>query len=224
MAIIQDPNTPARIAYVDNSLKALRTSEYPIQSTGAYSLCARTGALTAVASGTATLGHIFAFRNLNDTPFAIISRIRVEARTIAGFTAAQEISFACFRLTGYSGNHSGGSPISFLAPAAKRRTDDPDPIVSTARIATTGELTAGTHTLDTLPFLQDSYSELAAAATVPKGRFDMERIWLPHEKPFILSHNEGFIVRNEILLGGGGTVKVNVYVDWSEVPDTDWAL
>lgn len=224
MTVVQDPNTPTRIAYVDNSLKALRVSPRPVQALGHYSLHARTGALTGVAAGTATLGHIFAFRNTSDTILQVISRIYVQVRTIAGFTGAQEIGYAGYRLTAYTGAHTGGTALSFTAPAFKRRTDAPDPIVSNARIATTGELTAGTHTLDTQPFMQDSFSELAAAATVFKGRFDMERQWNVHEDPFIIGHNEGFIFRNEILMGAGGTVKVAIYVDWSEITDTDYPV
>lgn len=189
---------------------------------GAYRSGAKTGLLTVISAPTATAGHIWAARWSPPVPgaasaharqYAVIQRLRARWYTIAGFTAAQEVGLDLFRMTAYTAAHTGGNA---LTPSPKRASVPAS--LMTGRISTTGDLTAGTQTIDTDPIAGGVFSELAAAATVPKGAFE---IYLSTEDldryPIVLAPNEGLLLRNSILMGAGGTARVIVEMDWLEV-------
>lgn len=225
MAFLQDPTTPANLMAVDASRKAARFSPQPVQATGHFSASARSGLITLIAAGTATAGHLWAIRNGNSSITVVIQRIRAIWRTVAGFTAAQEIGMAVYRMTTYTANHTGGTLISPSTPAYQRRTAFPSGSITQGhRIATTTELTAGTQVIDTQPLMIDGYAELATAATVPKGSIVMERVYRPHEYPLVLAVDEGLLLRNEVAMTGGGTARVAVELDWFELANADYGV
>ena len=192
---------------------------------GGYSLCAVSGALTGVAAGTATAGHLWVARWAptigvgNYAPqFALLQRLRARWFTILGFTAAQQIGIELFQLRSFTANYSGGTAQTLTTPNQKSRTNMPASAFADIRIGTTGALTAGTQTLDAQPIRRTAFAELAAAATVPKGqmelflsREDLERY------PIVLAANEGLMIRNTVLMGAGGTAELDVEMDWLEV-------
>lgn len=188
--------TPAGSAYVD----------------GNY-----TGLVTGVAGGSATAGHLWVCR-YTTTPatdarrFAVIQRLRIRSFTIAGYTGAQEVLLAVFKLTAYTAAHTGGTAIT----PVKKSEAYAAPLM-TIRIADTGALTAGTQTLSDGVIRSGAFSELAAGAAVPKGAID---ILLSTEDlirdPLILGNNEGLVLRNEIAMGAGGTARICVEMDWRE--------
>lgn len=191
---------------------------------GAYRTGARTGLLAGVTTGSATNGHIWAMRWAPDVAnapvalrrVALIQRFRARWFTVAGFTAAQEVSLSLFKLTAFTALHTGGTGAAALTPSKKRTASVAS--LMTGRIAGSDQLTAGTQTLDTDPIGGGSFAELAAAATVPKGAFELfmstEDL---AEYPLVLQPNEGLLLRNEIAMGAGGTARVVVEVDWLEV-------
>lgn len=193
-------------------------------SEGAYRSGAHTGLLAGVAAGTSTAGHIWTARwappatnsVVDIRRRAIIQRLRIRWFTISGFTAAQEVGLELFRLTGYTVAYSGGTGAAVLTPSAKSSAFPASAM--TGRISGSDALTAGTQTLDTDPIGAASFAELAAAATVPKGSFE---IFLSTEDldrhPIILAPNEGLLVRNLVAMGAGGTARVTVEMDWLEV-------
>jgi hypothetical protein len=203
---------------------------------GAYANASPSGLLTTVAAGTASAGHIWAFQwpavtaaqanGGESRKFAIIQRLRVRAFTITGFTAAQEVRFALFKLTGYTAPHTGG--VATVVPSTKR-TGTAAGVVppsigampasrAVIQVGNTGALTDGTHDAPGDPIRTMVSSELAAAATVQKGVIDglmsTEDI-IRH--PFELQENEGLMLRNEVLMGAGGTMRLAVELDWFEV-------
>lgn len=196
---------------------------------GAYRSGAKTGLLTGISAGTATAGHVWAARWAPATPsgagtgmaqkrmFAVLQRFRARWYTITGFTGAQEVGLDLFRLTGYSAAHTGGNA---LTPTPKRSNfrGAPSAALLTGRIATTADLTSGTHVIDTDPMASGAFAELAAGAAVPKGLFelflstdDLDRY------PVVLAANEGLLLRNTIAMGAAGTARVVVEMDWLEV-------
>lgn len=190
---------------------------------GAYRVGKYSGLITTVAAGTASAGHLWtaewllpAATQLTDKRrVAVIQRLRVRAKTVAGFTAAQEFQLAVYKLTGVTAVHAGGSAV---APEEKfNPTGMPNPLMA-VRIAAAAELTDGTHAAPGDPIASDSSAELAAAATVGKGSVDM---FMSTEDvpqfPFVLTSGEGLLVRNEILMGAGGTVRLCVEMDWLEL-------
>lgn len=205
------------------------------ESEGAYTTAPPSGLLTTVAAGTASAGHVWAFQWPAITAaqtnggearrFAIIQRVRIRAWTVAGFTAAQEVRFALFKLTGYSSPHTGG--VAAVVPT-KKRTGNAAAVVPPAhgvmpaaraviQIGNTGALTDGTHDAPGDPIRVAAYSELAAAATVQKGSFEgLFQTDDQNAHPIILQGDEGLLLRNEVLMGAGGTVRLVVECDWLE--------
>jgi hypothetical protein len=216
---IVDPQVTTQIMRVDATHGAGRVSVRPLEAIGHYRLAATSGLITTVAAATATAGHLFAWRWGDSSRLAVLAYVRAKWNTIAGFTAAQEVGMDLVIARSYSASHSGGTALTLTGSNLKKRTSSSgSTLLTAASIATTGALTAGTHTLDTQAMLSEQYAELAAAATVIKGRMIMD--WdmssaLDH--PMVFAQNEGFVIRNSILMGAGGTARLNVEVAWAEV-------
>jgi hypothetical protein len=188
------------------------------ESDNQYRFCASTGLITLVAAGTASAGHIFAMRWGEPTKLFGLRYFRATWNTIAGFTAAQEIGLDLFITRTYTVAHSGGTAINVSGAGGfkKKTTHLTSSMVNNAtQISTTGALTNGTHTIDAVAIAANQFSELATGAAVPKGRFCLE--FVPENRGrIILAANEGLILRNQILMGAGGTARVNVEMEWEE--------
>lgn len=160
---------------------------------------APTGLLTAVAAGTATAGHVYVLRNPSSAKKVFIPRLRLVFTPTTAFGAAQALAFALFKLTGYSAAHTGGTAITPL----KRVTSQSAASVAAARVSTTGELTAGTHTLQATPLARFSSSH----STLPV----LDAVYVPRDDhPIVLEANEGLLIRNEILMGASGVGVLSV--------------
>lgn len=188
--------------------------------TGRYS-----GLITGVVAGDATNGHLWVARWALGTPLtdkrrvAVIQRLRVRAFTVTGYTAAQEVLLAVYKLTGYSVAHTGGTALTpdkkFVAAPTAGGAAAP---IMTGRMATTAQLTAGTHVIGTDSIAAASCAELAAAATVQKGAIDIlvsTEDLIQH--PLELTDQEGLLVRNEVAQGAAGTMRLVVEMDWHEL-------
>lgn len=185
----------------------------PGRLTGAqfYSLSMTSGLITTVAAGTATAGHLGVIRFASATKLFFVTRFRMHWETVAGFTAAQELALVANILTGYSAAHTGGTAgvVLLRAPAL-------DATSLTGRIATTGELTAGTHTIGA-QLARGCFSELAAAATLQKGFIDEQKGGDDDPHPVaVLSNQNGILVSNAILMGAGGTGRLTVDLEGYE--------
>jgi len=212
-------STTANLLAIDaNGTPQVSVRSMSIGSNGAYRCCAVSGLLTGIAAGTATAGHLFAFRWSHSTKRCVLNRFTVKLRTITGFTAAQELGFDIYRMTGYSVAHSGGTAMTLTGENLRKYGTQNTTQMADIRIGNTGALTAGTQTLDAVPWGYECYADLAAAATVPKGqcRFDwsMDAV---NDHPLVFIQNTGLVVRNTILMGAGGTARMIVEMDWLEV-------
>jgi hypothetical protein len=178
-----------------------------------YSLAPSSGVLTTIAAGTASVGHLFAARFVPTGGGAAklfhVTRLRMLWQTIAGFTAAQEVALAAFKLTGYSVAHTGGTAVTPLALAPGYAASQ-----LAARMADTAALAGGTHTIGA-QLLRGAFSELATAASVQKGFIDEEAFASVHPIA-VLGSNEGILIRNEVLQGAGGTGRLTVEIDGYE--------
>jgi len=201
----------------------------------AFKTCAVSGLVTGVAAGDATNGHIWAFRfspavagsPTNPLPkFAQITRLRARAFTVAGYTAAQEVGIDLSILRAYTVAHSGGTALTLTGNNGRKATYQNvagpgslvQPCGSTIRVATTAQLTAGTHTFDAQPILSGAFSELAAAATTPKGAYELYLSTEDLDKyPISLATGEGLCIRNTVAQGAGGTMRLTVEIDWLEL-------
>lgn len=204
------------------------------QQEGAYSVAAVSGVFTTVAAGTASAGHLFAVRfpsavagvPLDPRTAFVLQRLRAKWRTIAGFTAGQQIAIDLSIVRTYTAPHTGG--VAAVTPSQKRTKlpgagTIPGPLASLVtpanlQIANAAALTNGTETFDASPIKWDSYSELNTGAAIPRGSMEL---FLSQEDldryPIVLAQNEGLVIRNVVLMGAGGTAVLGVEMDWLEV-------
>jgi hypothetical protein len=187
---------------------------------GAFAIAAVSGVFSAVAAGTASAGHLFALRF--PTPasvrnYLVMQRFRAKWRTVAGFTAGQQVGMDLSIVRSYTAAHTGG--IGTQTPSPKR-IEFGTSLVTAAnlQVANTGALTNGTEVFDAAPIKWDSFAELSAAATVPKGTMD---IFLSQEDldryPVVLAPGEGLVLRNLVAMGAAGSAQFGVEVDFLEV-------
>jgi hypothetical protein len=197
--------------------KGLHIINKPIDVTGGgyYRVSAQTGTLAAaLGAGTATVGHLFSFRNPHATILVIPHIIKVRFQTLTDFTAATvtDLGFDLFRVTGFSvvptTNRTSPTPT-------KMRTSFISTIIGATdiNVATTVGMTGQTMTLDTSPFAANiadmnqiaNFSELNYTPGVADGY------------PLTMAQNEGFLVRNRGIWPAAGTGILQVEVGWAEV-------
>lgn len=157
------------------------------------------GQSTVVAAGTATAGHVYVLRNPTGSGKRIhLAQLRLAFLPVTAFGAAQLVRLGVYKLTGYSAAHTGGTAIT----PAKRRTGQTTASVAAARIADTGALTAGTHTIGSA----QPIVSIGAHGTLPI----FDKTFTPSDfMPEVLEPGEGLLVRNEVLMGASG---VGVFV------------
>jgi hypothetical protein len=183
-----------------------------------------------VAASLAADSVLFALRNPSTNTAALrLKRLVAKWRTITGYTASQELSLAAYQVSAFGSpeaDYTGGTDVSaavrILGPDTASKPAQSTVIAAgNARIATTAGLShAGTPTIASQPFAFDGVNELAAGATVAKGAFDL--VWAPsdeasdHAKGLVLVPGRGFVIRNPIALGAGGTGRLFVDLSWDE--------
>lgn len=174
-----------------------------LQRTPFYSVRRRSGVLTAIAAGTATLGHVYALRNSGTLEYHVC-RMRLAWLSTVDPSAAQRVGFEALKLTAHTVAYSGGTgaaagnPVSRAEGAAVALY----PALTTTlvdRIAGTDALTAGTQTIGELLGSVHSHA-LAAAATVKQTQFEKEWITPDRHPLFIIGASEGLVVRNLVLM------------------------
>jgi hypothetical protein len=195
---------------------------------GSYLLAVPTGLVTVIAAGTASAGHLFAAQWTNTTKNALIRYVGARFVTTTAFGAAQEVGCELLRTTVYSAPHTGGTAVT-LAAMNKLRSVEGDSLFNDMRVATTGALTNGTQTIDTQPLGSCSGWSSAAGVTIAKeALFDANDALnpdapnvlnggMPLRSPLVLAANEGFIVRNTVLMGATGVGRWQFYIGWDEV-------
>lgn len=220
------------VAEVDGTtFRALRTVVRPLDygSLGHYRMSAVTGTLAAaLAAGTGTAGHIFAFRWGDATRIAVILKLRLRFLPLTPFTAAtltDHTSFDAFIVRSYTASHTGGTAYTLTGNNQKSRTSMGTSLVTDARIATTGALTAGTHTFDAHPFaqtLRKGNRVNPAAATEEVVMPAMDGMELDFDMgggdhPIVLAQNEGIVIRNRTVWPAAGTGIAVIELVWAEL-------
>ena len=201
-----------------------------IAGSNIYRLCAVSGPIAGVAAN----GVVFAFRNPSTEKAIRLLYLAVKARAVLGFTAAQEVAVAAHLVTSFAAaNYTSGTDLS--NPASNPAYVNADLVLDATysyttprtksvlltgnvRISDTGALAhAGAPVIAAPPLGWDCYGELAAAATVDKGRSDI--VYAPDrdvDHHLTFGSDAGFIVRLPVALGAGGTLRVAVEAVWGE--------
>jgi uncharacterized membrane protein len=178
-----------------------------------YSLSATNAiAFAGIAFGTASAGHLFAARfaptGAGANLLFHVTRLRILWQTLAGFTAAQELAIAAYKITAVSAYSSSTQVPVALAPGYGASQ------LLGYKSGTSAAISGGGPTIGG-QLLRGGFAELAAGATVQKGFIDEELLATVHPV-VVLAANEGILVRNEILMGAGGLGRLTVELDGYE--------
>jgi hypothetical protein len=173
-----------------------------IDVVGQYRQTFTTGAVTTIAAGTATAGHMLALRMATASKAIRFRKLEVEFILTTAFGAPQEVGFDAFVARSYSVAHSGETALSVGANDGKIRTQHADEVL-TGRISNTGALTAGTHTLDGGAIARGSCWAGAIGAQLGPRTYDLS----VNFGGIIVQNNEGIVVRNTVLMGATGVGK-----------------
>lgn len=204
---------------IEAAYRAARATLYPQDALGEYRVAEFSGLSTVLAAN----GEVFQFRWTDAANLCVLRSLNIRAAVITGFTAAQELGFSASMVSNWSADGSGGTAITPGATNLLKRSNYPQSKVGSMRIATTGVLTAGTKTIYTNPFLVGMGKTLAAAATVQDASID-ESVDFDAGRagPIVIQQNQGFVVRNNILMGAAGTVRWAIQAEWAEFLNADF--
>lgn len=223
MAIIKD-SSATNTMDVDGQGAALVRPGMPkitVANGGRYRFASRTGLITTIAAHTATAGHLVGFRWGSTTKTCLVDYIRLQLCTVTDFTTLQQFAVGARMARSYTASHSGGTTATLTGNNCKMRSSYATTALTAAQVATTAELTAGTHTIDTQPFLVCSTSAPSAGATTDQIPWAVEFNAKTGTGPIILAQDEGFVVSNETLMGAAGTAILAIEVEWREYLNAD---
>lgn len=193
----------------------------PVGTGGAYRLSMVSGTIAAALGANSEL---FQFRYVTGAARAcLVHGISVSAGANVAATAAALLALRATIARAWTGDGTGGTAAVLTGNLQKLRTAHATSEVSSARMATTAALGAGTKTLDTQDIGGVSYGVGTGAITtalslnlVPKtnllGDFAGSLAF-----PLVLAHQEGFVIRTGIINPATMTWALTVDVAWSEV-------
>lgn len=220
MAIIQDGTSGSILAAVSASLKALRVSQHPIDTTGggAYSCYFETGAM---AAALAANSEIVQFRNPNAAPCIVERCDMVALYATTGFTAGIG-RFRAVVARSWTVDGTGGANPSFSGDNNQLRQTHAA-AGCTIRVSTTTSLGVGTKTLDASattdasPFqsLNGFTAGIGTGTNVnllPSASFPFFDQLGGH--PLILAQNEGFVIKATVPATGVWTAAFTIR--WTE--------
>lgn len=197
---------------------------------GSYRLVCSTGAVTTVAARTASAGQVFVFR-WPDTSAAkcFVKYVGAKFFLSTAYGTAQETGVDMIMARSFTVSATGGTAVdvgSTVANTGNLMASQPTSLITAncVRVATTDAFTAGTHTLDANPIgILSAYSS-AIGITVPTtgsgARDGFGTLWdattTTHRAPLVLAQDEGFVIRNLILMGATGVGRWDFCVEWDE--------
>jgi hypothetical protein len=231
MAVIEGGTSAALVGVGSQAASPMHIEARPISygSLGHYRIQTVTGTLAAaLAAGTGTAGHVFAFRWGDATRLAIITKLKTRFLPLTPFTAntlTDHTSFDAFVVRSYTASHTGGTAVTPTGNNAKMRTSMGTSLLTDARISTTAALTSGTHTFDAFPFAQslrkgNRVNPAAATEEVvmpTADGLDVDFALGDGDHDIVLAQNEGIVIRNRTVWPAAGTGILTVLIAWAEV-------
>jgi hypothetical protein len=187
---------------------------------GAYT----SGALTTVAAATTTAGFVFTMRNPTGSAKVMALRyLAVDFNLTTAFGAAQAMGFDVIRASAYTASATGGTALdmgSTLTNTGKVRTNQVSSLftANTCRIGGAGALTAGTQTLDASPVAACQKWMAGVGTQLSAVLIDArDDGGSTVRSPYEFAGDEGFVIRNTILMGATGVGSLIVTCEWDEV-------
>lgn len=200
---------------------------------GEYRLSQTTGLLTLANAATSTAGHLFVMRYVPaaSTKRALIRYVNVNWNMTTAFGTAQLMGFDLINMTASTVAYTGGTAIDCGSTDTTVCQVRQDATVSaftanSVRIATTGDLTAGTQTLAANSLAQAYQWQSTTLGTGPGATASLNAdLWDARDdgggskvsSPLELATGEGFVIRNLVLMGATGVGRLCVTVHWDEV-------
>lgn len=209
----------------NNANKRVRAAQSEGQVTqlvGEYRLAVPSGALTVIAAATTTAGFVFTMRNPSTTKRINLRYLAVDFNLTTAFGAGQGMGFDAIRATTYTASCTGGTAVdvgSTLTNSNKVRSDQATSAftANTVRVGSTTALVAGTHTLDANPFAQTQKYMGAIGAQISAVLLDARDDGDGTVRsPLEFKQDEGFVIRNTILMGATGVGTLIVTAEWDE--------
>jgi hypothetical protein len=187
------------------------STRHPSRTLGSYRQSWTSGAVTTIAAGDATAGHILALRFATADKAALIKSLEVSFVLTTAFGAAQRVGYDVQIARGYSAAHTNGTALTLTGGAKNAGYNAP---ALTGRIASAAALTAGTHTFDANPICKESFYASAIGAKMGPTFYDFAA---SEQKGILLGNAEGLVVRNLILMGATGVGEWVFTCEWDEV-------
>jgi hypothetical protein len=141
-----------------------------------------------------------------------------------GYTGGQVTQHSLYRLRGYSAVDSGMTSMIPASGEQKMKSQMADSVMGDMRICTTGVITAGTRTVETLPLMTKGLwcptTTIVSLPEPPAGVVGKSYLaYLSANGAAALS--EGLVLQNDISMGAAGVIKLNLEICWSEIkPDS----
>jgi hypothetical protein len=178
---------------------------------GSHRLTFTTGQVTTIAAGDATAGHILALRPAASDRSIRLRSFEPEFFLSTAFGAAQEVGFDAVIARKYTVAHTGATALTMTGGRAL--AGYPNTVLA-GRIADTGALSSGTHTLDANPIAKGSqYCSAIGQSLVPR-LYDFTSMPLGG---IILGSDEGLVVRNLVLMGATGVGRWYFTIEFDDV-------
>lgn len=226
---------PGVEAQVDPGHNALRVGVMPLDHTSPYGVLGhyRANLITGTTVSLAANSPIASIRWADATRLFVLMRIEASSQVAAAITAATLVDLEAIIARGFTAADSAGTAIVLTGNNQVNRSQGQAAMkpssVADMRVAATGQLTAGTRTLDGVGFGFASWQMLSAptlgatantAVAVGAGE-DTSRILYKWDGlgqyPITLGTNEGIILRNSSAGPVTGGIRYAITVEWAEV-------
>jgi hypothetical protein len=171
-------------------------------------------------TGTSAADPIFSLQWHDPDYDMILKSLIVRVLTTTAFAAAQLVDFKGWICRGFTGADSGGTdskPSTLMQKLETRWPDSRLVSLGDLRIASTGTLTAGTRTPDTLPLFGAGFLSNAINTGILNPPFkypDRDNMDLPAPR---FKVHEGLIITLPTVLGATGVIKAWITLGWMEV-------
>lgn len=214
MAIIQSGVTQSALLGVDPTFKAIKTTNYPQQLLGSYSVGARTGSLNSATP----LGPLWTFK-YTGPGVCVIRRLAVNLQVITAFTQGSFRVGAYFVRGVYTQGTTNTTLVNTYQQTGAKRTSMPTPNVRIYAATTVAILTdSTTGTVDTHPFGMFNCDLPNQITCVPRtGMYNIYDSLHQGTYPLVLVENDGIRLQHETLMAITGVAALIVQCEWDEM-------
>ena len=203
-----------------------RTAYY--NPVGSFQMSVPTGAVTIIAAGTASAGHLFYFRWDSATLNAYVHYIGAKFILTTAYTTAQETAVDLYLCSAFTVDGTDGTAVdagSTVTGTGKLRKTFAKSVIGAGdvRVATASAITDGTSTEHINRFSSLSGWSGTVGDTIPRtgdgdgyGALYDSREW---GMPLVFGEDEGFIIKNGPVMGAVGVGKWDFKICWDEGTD-----